>query len=1499
MIKMIKKFNIYNESVRDKMTPKSEDDIKNSLSEWPANDKLFVGVEKNLPYLVKQALEEGADLHLNNNNELFLFAVQNDQLEIVKLMIEYGADIKRGLRQAAIYGKYIITKYLLEHGGDATDGNLLINASYRGYINIVALLLEHGADIHFEDDKALEMAVVGNHSPVVELLVARGANPHARNDDIINRAKYMHQFHISWILDNPDKTNESVRDKMTPKSKDDIIDIIISRYPKPKGDKKYLVISKEWRDGRLYWTKISNSLLTREEALKVKKECELIGIDINQVVEILSYDDFIEMVKKNIITNIKLDESIRDKMTPKSEDDILKYFIGESIPNTITLNNKEYLIIDVGLIIYSGGVVDNVYDISDDGSLKELMSFIPNSKIPSLKELAKIHREGLLPIIDCNTIPLDDIRVRKYTKSNLPESTMRRIMKIPTSEYWSSDISAYNFQKLYYVKDSRGEISSAQKSSCHCHGILLVEKNKMNESVRDKMTPKSEEDILNRVKDYDPDKLFDLSFNLKSSFLLKYALDKGAEPELEYDNGVPYFIMTCFMGLYDFVKVLIEHGIDINMQVRRKRTPLIEAVLERHKDIVKLLLDSGADVNIKDDIGATALFYSDNADITKMLLEHGADKNIEDKYNQTALYYAEELGYSKDVIELLSIKTNESVRDKMTPVDIQPLIKKIKKMSFLSKIEFMYENNCADLFDFNELVDEFNRQKKGTKQDVIFYGISKDIIRLSTYGVYQGNNEDHECNFRLMLSSMFKTNEGVRDMMTPKSEEDIENSLKDITFYRAGRIYNSMSKGKVAENVIKYLPLICKCHQEIEFNPKVTTTNYLKDRWKTNDWKKLSDPEEFLEYSFEVVIKKSKMRFHISQHKTNNYLFCSFINPTTNKLDITKIISVKEFLDMINIGLLNESVKDMMTPKSEEEIKKALSNTNKKYKYNLLGQRLRKACVNHLLDEAEELLKLGADPNYNYDETAFPSVWDSLSYAISEQDVECIKLLFKYGAKVKSYHLRQAERNDWYRRDEIIKLLNQHTFKGKFKQFIGMNESVRDFMTPKSKEEINQSFINLLKKINYPLSNFSLSGYNSEYKYIAKLMDEPLRNLHVVHDFGNDYNYDSISKYFNSIVKNSKYIEIDNVNGVELGNGHIYVCCYPKKKLALWFDDQHDIQYWIFSKPFYCSKVNESVRDMMTPKSTKDVLNEHYPRLADIYSKSKENGLNITVQICNNSAQKKRMPYLAIEFKFFSVFVYDYLDDKPLYADFYIRINRINTGYDIPNFSGDLDGFYDLKKKINRLLSIPILKESVRDMMTPKPKDEMKKIIERLPERERLAKGIEMDVYSKEDIDEMLHGMSPREYFINSFIIEKRIPFSDRKLLPKAKQLIKLYKKVRIGDLLTATTSSINYGLNKEEYPPLMKIIKKITFKSREEFYRYIKEYQQTTHADVFADNIIKDIYKAYSWKKINTVMVERKHWSKYNHYEKQKTSHIIYDYGITTGVFPYTKKELEEFDNN
>jgi ankyrin repeat protein len=71
---------------------------------------------------------------------------------------------------------------------DDTLGDVLVWAAEEGYSNVVALLLDVGADAHAMDDYALRVAAEEGHADAVALLLDAGANVHARNDQALRFA---------------------------------------------------------------------------------------------------------------------------------------------------------------------------------------------------------------------------------------------------------------------------------------------------------------------------------------------------------------------------------------------------------------------------------------------------------------------------------------------------------------------------------------------------------------------------------------------------------------------------------------------------------------------------------------------------------------------------------------------------------------------------------------------------------------------------------------------------------------------------------------------------------------------------------------------------------------------------------------------------------------------------------------------------------------------------------------------------------------------------------------------------------------------------------------------------------------------------------------------------------------------------------------------------------------------------------------------------------------
>jgi hypothetical protein len=244
----------------------------------------------------------------------------------------------------------------------------------------------------------------------------------------------------------------------------------------------------------------------------------------------------------------------------------------------------------------------------------------------------------------------------------------------------------------------------------------------------------------------------------------------------------------------------------------------------------------------------------------------------------------------------------------------------------------------------------------------------------------------------------------------------------------------------------------------------------------------------------------------------------------------------------------------------------------------------------------------------------------------------------------------------------------------------------------------------------------------------------------------------------------------------------------------------------------------------------------------------------------------------------------------------------LDAGADVTLKNKNHQDVIDIARAWRRPENIEIIKnhrrvnESIRDFMTPKSKDELKSVLDKLPETQRLSKGISMGVYTEDDFGDLLKGLSPREYFIKSTIMELSVPTKHIGLVDKIRTFIKPYKKVKIGDLLTVAPRVI---LDKHDTPnPLYKIIHKHVFFNRDDFYKFVKEYQMGTTAGVDIDSEIKNIYQANSWLKVNAVIVTNPKHNRYGQYDPKRTQHIIYAYGKTTGVFPYTKREIDEYNS-
>ena len=116
------------------------------------------------------------DGSINNINEQFLKALWDGYFNIVKLLINLGADIhiqnNEAIVMASYIGHYDTVKLLIDLGADvnAQNNQAIISASGWGHLSVVKLLIDSGANIHAQNNQAFNCAKVNGHSDVVELL---------------------------------------------------------------------------------------------------------------------------------------------------------------------------------------------------------------------------------------------------------------------------------------------------------------------------------------------------------------------------------------------------------------------------------------------------------------------------------------------------------------------------------------------------------------------------------------------------------------------------------------------------------------------------------------------------------------------------------------------------------------------------------------------------------------------------------------------------------------------------------------------------------------------------------------------------------------------------------------------------------------------------------------------------------------------------------------------------------------------------------------------------------------------------------------------------------------------------------------------------------------------------------------------------------------------------------------------------------------------------------
>ena len=151
-------------------------------------------------------------------------------------------------------------------------------------------------------------------------------------------------------------------------------------------------------------------------------------------------------------------------------------------------------------------------------------------------------------------------------------------------------------------------------------------------------------------------------------------LDQKASANLADNHGITPLMYAAEIGSVDAMRVLIDHGADVNAQNDFGSTALMWSVSDPSK--VRLLLDHGAQVNLTARSGRTALiiaaFTNPSAEVVRLLLAKGAKVEVMDKRHVTPMNAAT-FGNDTATVQLL-LDAGADIETADTFIGLTPLM---------------------------------------------------------------------------------------------------------------------------------------------------------------------------------------------------------------------------------------------------------------------------------------------------------------------------------------------------------------------------------------------------------------------------------------------------------------------------------------------------------------------------------------------------------------------------------------------------------------------------------------------------------------------------------------------------------------------------------------------------------------------------------------------------------------------------------------------------------
>ncbi|XP_046548423.1 protein fem-1 homolog A-like [Haliotis rubra] len=139
--------------------------------------------------------------------------------------------------------------------------------------------------------------------------------------------------------------------------------------------------------------------------------------------------------------------------------------------------------------------------------------------------------------------------------------------------------------------------------------------------------------------------------------VVEFLVELGADLSLVYEGGSSVLHLACFGGHLEVAKYIVSKGkVNINSRGWKKKTPVMVAAANGHKDVVEFLVEHGADLSRVYGGGSSTLHlasFGGHLDVVRYIVaQNKVNINSRGWKKKTPVMVAAEMG-EKDVVEFL------------------------------------------------------------------------------------------------------------------------------------------------------------------------------------------------------------------------------------------------------------------------------------------------------------------------------------------------------------------------------------------------------------------------------------------------------------------------------------------------------------------------------------------------------------------------------------------------------------------------------------------------------------------------------------------------------------------------------------------------------------------------------------------------------------------------------------------------------------------------------